>query len=131
GLGPREAVCCDSPDVLIPARPGRPIAVFSADCVPLLIYDPDARRLAVAHAGWRGTAQSAARAAVDALVAAGSHSEGLLAAVGPSIGPCCYEVDKPVVARLDAALPGPWGARVRGGGAGRRVLDLWAGGAGR
>ena len=106
--------------------PGLPIAVFSADCVPLLIYDPDARRLAVVHAGWRGTAQSAARAAVLALVEAGGRSEEFLAAVGPSIGPCCYEVDKPVIARLDAAFPGRWGAWVRSVGAGKWMLDLWA-----
>lgn len=121
-----EGGCAGNADVLITGKPGLPIAVFSADCVPLLIYDPDARRLAVVHAGWRGTAQSAARAAVDALVAAGSRSEGLLAAVGPSIGPCCYEVDKPVVARLDAAFPGRWGAWVRSAGAGKWMLDLWA-----
>ena len=118
--------CVGNADVLITGKPGLPIAVFSADCVPLLIYDPDARRLAVAHAGWRGTAQSAARAAVDALVQAGSRPEGLLAAVGPSIGPCCYEVDKPVVARLDSAFPGQWGAWVRSVAAGKWMLDLWA-----
>jgi len=118
--------CAGKADVLMTDRPGLPIAVFSADCVPLLIYDPDGRRLAVVHAGWRGTAQSAARAAVLALVEAGGRPEGFLAAVGPSIGPCCYEVDKPVIARFDAAFPGRWGAWVRSVGAGKWMLDLWA-----
>jgi YfiH family protein len=113
-------------DVLMTDRPGLPIAVFSADCVPLLIYDPEGRRLAVVHAGWRGTVQSAARAAVLALAEAGGRPEGFLAAIGPSIGPCCYEVDKPVIARLDAAFPGRWGAWVRSVGAGKWMLDLWA-----
>ena len=113
-------------DALMTDRPGLPIAVFSADCVPLLIYDPDGRRLAVVHAGWRGTAQSVARAAVLALVEAGGRPEEFLAAVGPSIGPCCYEVDKPVIARLDQAFPGRWGAWVRSVGLGKWMLDLWA-----
>src|SRR5438552_1300833 len=118
--------CAGKADVLMTDRPGLPIAVFSADCVPLMTYDPDGRRLAVGHAGWRGTAQSAARAAVLALVEAGGMPERFLAAVGPSIGPCCYEVDKPVIARLDAAFPGRWGAWVRSVGAGEWMLDLWA-----
>ena len=113
-------------DAILTVTPGLPIAVFSADCVPLLLYDPDGRRLAAAHAGWRGTVQSVTRAAVEALVAAGGRPESFLAAVGPSIGPCCYEVDKPVIARLDAAFPGRWGAWVRSVGVGKWMLDLWA-----
>jgi len=118
--------CVGNADVVMTDRPGLPIAVFSADCVPLLIYDPDGRRLAAAHAGWRGTAWSVARAAVEALVEAGGRPEGFLAAVGPSIGPCCYEVDKPVIARLDQAFSGRWGAWVRSVGPGKWMLDLWA-----
>ena len=76
--------CVGNADVVMTDRPGLPIAVFSADCVPLLIYDPDGRRLAAAHAGWRGTAWLVARAAVEALVEAGGRPEGFLAAVGPS-----------------------------------------------
>jgi len=121
-----EGGCVGTADVVMTDRPGLPIAVFSADCVPLLIYDPDGRRLAAVHAGWRGTAQSVARAAVEALAAAGGPPEGFLAAVGPSIGPCCYEVDKPVIARLDQAFPGRWGAWVRSVGPGKWMLDLWA-----
>lgn len=113
-------------DAIVTAMPGLPIAVFSADCVPLLVYDPDGRRLAAAHAGWRGTVQSVARAVVEALVEAGGRPEGFVAAVGPSIGPCCYEVDKPVIAQLDQAFPGRWGAWVRSGGPGRWMFDLWA-----
>lgn len=113
-------------DALVTETPGLPIAVFSADCVPLLVYDPDGRRLAAAHAGWRGTVQSVARAAVEALVEAGGRAERFLAAVGPSIGPCCYEVDKPVIAALDRSFAGHWGAWVRSAGSGKWMLDLWA-----
>jgi YfiH family protein len=113
-------------DAILTVTPGLPIAVFSADCVPLLLYDPDGRRLAAAHAGWRGTVQSVTRAAVEALVAAGGRPESFLAAVGPSIGPCCYEVDKPVIAQLDQAFTGRWGAWVKSVGPGKWMLDLWA-----
>ena len=113
-------------DALVTGTPGLPIAVFSADCVPLLVYDPDGRRIAAAHAGWRGTVQSVARAAVAALVEAGGRPEHFLAAVGPSIGPCCYEVDKPVIAQLDQTFAGRWGAWVRSTGSGKWMLDLWA-----
>src|SRR5215468_6338608 len=118
--------CVGKADALLTDTPGLPVAVFSADCVPLLIVDPDGPRLAAVHAGWRGTARAVARAAVLALVEAGGRPERFLAAVGPSIGPCCYEVDKPVIARLDAAFPGAWGAWARAAGPGKWMLDLWA-----
>src|SRR4030095_13210316 len=60
---------------ILTGTPGLPIAVFSADCVPLLLYDPDGRRLAAAHAGWRGTVQSVARAAGEGFGAAGARPE--------------------------------------------------------
>ena len=112
-------------DAIVTMTPGLPIAVFSADCVPLLLYDPEGRRLAAAHAGWRGTVQSVARATVEALMAAGGRSERFLAALGPSIGPCCYEVDKPVIAQLDQAFAGRWGTWVKAAGPGKWMLDLW------
>jgi len=112
-------------DAIVTDTPGLPIAVFSADCVPLLLYDPDGRRLAAVHAGWRGTVQQVARATVEALVEAGGRAECVLAAVGPAIGPCCYEVDKPVIAQLDQAFAGRWGAWVKSVGTGKWMLDLW------
>jgi len=118
--------CVGEADALVTDTPGLPAAVFSADCVPLLLYDPEGRRLAAVHAGWRGTARSVARAAVDALGEAGGVPGRFLAAIGPSIGPCCYEVDRPVIARLDEAFPGTWGAWVRSVGPGKWMLDLWA-----
>ena len=104
----------------------RPAAsVFTADCLPIVLFDPDGRRLAVVHAGWRGTVQSVARAAVTALTRAGAPPEGLLAAVGPSIGPCCYEVDLPVIERLRTGFPSAWPTWVTPVGPGKWMLDLW------
>ncbi len=112
-------------DVLVTDRPGLPLAIFTADCLPIVICDTPGRRLAVAHSGWRGTVRSAARAAVSALVEDGGRPETMLAAIGPSIGPCCYEVDEAVIERLEAAFPGVWGDWVEAGRPGRWMLDLW------
>jgi hypothetical protein len=112
-------------DVLASAAPGVPVAVFTADCLALILYDPTTRRLAVAHSGWRGTVRGAARAAVEALARAGASPAHLVCAVGPSIGPCCYEVDAPVFDALEAAFPGRAASWATPAGPGKWMLDLW------
>jgi hypothetical protein len=113
-------------DALLTDRPGLAVSVFTADCLPILLWDPRGRRLAAVHAGWRGTVASVTAAAVDALRAAGSRTADLLAAVGPAIGACCYEVDGPVTERLEATFPGRWQAWATPGRPGRFMLDLRA-----
>ena len=112
-------------DVVMTVRPGLPLAIFTADCLAIVVYDPGQRRLAMAHAGWRGTIDGAARVAVDALTRAGGAPETFVVAIGPSIGPCCYEVDRPVIDRLTAAFPGTWRDWVTAAGPGKWMLDLW------
>jgi polyphenol oxidase len=112
-------------DALLTERAELPLAIFTADCLPVVIWDPAGRRLAAVHAGWRGTVQSVTRAAVDGLVEAGSSADGLVVAIGPSIGPCCYEVDGPVIDRLSAAFPGGWERWTIPAGPGKWMLDLW------
>jgi len=112
-------------DALMTERPGLPLAIFTADCVPIVVYDLANRRLAMVHAGWRGTVEAVARVAVHALVEAGGRPETFLAALGPSIGPCCYEVDAPVIARLDTAFPDAGRAWVTATSPGKWMLDLW------
>jgi YfiH family protein len=72
--------------------PGLLVGVETADCLPVLLVDPRRRAVAAVHAGWRGTADGIATRAVRALVTGGSDPGDLLAALGPGIGPCCYEV---------------------------------------
>jgi YfiH family protein len=79
-------------DAAVADRAGLLLGIETADCLPVLIVDPPRRAVAAAHAGWRGTAAGVARAAVDALRDGGSEPARLLAALGPAIGPCCYEV---------------------------------------
>ena len=112
-------------DILVADRPGLLLAIFTADCLPIVIYDPLNRRLAVVHAGWRGTVQSVTRAAADALVSQGGEAEHFVAAIGPSIGPCCYEVDRPVIDRLAPAFPADWESWVTPKREGHWMLDLW------
>lgn len=81
-----------SADGSITEEPGSILAIETADCLPVLIVDPVARRVAAAHAGWRGTAKEVAKRAVESLLDAGSRVDDLVAALGPSNGPCCYEV---------------------------------------
>jgi YfiH family protein len=73
------------------------IGVGVADCAPILLFDPVKQVIAALHAGWKGTASGIARKGVSAMTANfGSNPTDLVAAIGPSIGPCCYEVDEPV-----------------------------------
>lgn len=79
-------------DAAVAEEPGIMLGIETADCQPVLLVDPVARRVAAAHAGWRGTVAGVTRAAALALVARGSRPSDIVAALGPSIGPCCYEV---------------------------------------
>lgn len=84
-------------DALITRKRGVALAMSTADCVPLLFYDPVTEAIGVAHAGWRGTARGIAAATVAALQEQfGARPADLLVGVGPSIGPCCYEVSEEV-----------------------------------
>jgi YfiH family protein len=112
-------------DVLLCAERGVTLAMHTADCVPILLWDPRRRAVGAVHAGWRGTAAGVAAAAVAAMARAfGSAADDLRAALGPAIGPCHYEVDEPVAA---AFASWPWAARVlRPGRPGHWWLDLAA-----
>lgn len=79
-------------DALWTKRPDLAVGVRTADCVPILIVDPRGGRVAAVHSGWRGTDLRIAERAVEALVRDGAVAAELLAAVGPCIQRCCYEV---------------------------------------
>jgi polyphenol oxidase len=91
-----------SGDALWTAAPGIAVAVRTADCVPVLLVDQRRRGVAAVHAGWRGSAAGIAARAVAALChGIGAEPSELRAAIGPHIGPCCYEVDGPVVGAIE------------------------------
>jgi polyphenol oxidase len=109
-------------DAALAPEPGLVLGIETADCLPVLVVDPQRRAVAAAHAGWRGTVAQVAREAVRALVAGGSRKGDLRAALGPGIGPCCYEVGDDVRQAF-----GPEGAAFfRPGPRGRDHLDVRA-----
>ena len=88
-------------DALITNLADVPLLLFYADCVPVLLADPETGAIGLAHAGWRGTAAQIAKKTVRAMTEAfGVRPENLLAGIGPSIGACCYEVDDAVRDRM-------------------------------
>jgi YfiH family protein len=115
-------------DVIVANQPNVAIAVQAADCVPLLIADKRTGAVAAAHAGWRGLAAQVPIETVTALTRAfGSRAEDLLAAVGPAIGPCCYEVGDDVreaMARVFAGRDTSW--FTAGRSSGKWMFDTWA-----
>ncbi|MCC6174649.1 MAG: peptidoglycan editing factor PgeF [Chloroflexi bacterium] len=107
-------------DILVTRERGFLLMQRFADCVPILLADTHGRAVSVAHAGWRGTALDVAARAVEAITELGAEPADLHAGIGPSIGPCCFEVGEEVV----AAFPDADGARSTGPN-GRPHLDLW------
>ncbi|MGA7671127.1 MAG: peptidoglycan editing factor PgeF [Nitrolancea sp.] len=102
-----------STDALVTRTVSLPLLVYTADCVPLIAYDPSKHALGVAHAGWRGTVANVAGALVETMHDAfASNPADLIVGIGPSIGPCCYEVGDEVIdawresgiARLENAI---------------------------
>ena len=92
-------------DALITNEPGLPLTVFSADCGVILLYDPVRQAIGAVHAGWRGCAGGILEKAVQAMSEAfRSDPRDLLAAIGPCIGPCCFETDSDVPEAMRAAL---------------------------
>lgn len=85
--------------------PGVTLCIFSADCIPILLFDPEKKAAAAVHAGWRGTAAAIAAVAVETMAREfGSAPVNVRAAIGPGIGPCCFETDGDVPAAMTAAL---------------------------
>ncbi len=101
---PAQPGTCEA-DGLITDQPEVCLTIFSGDCIPVLLYDPVRRCIAAAHAGWRGTAAGIAARAAEAMVRDyGCQAENILAAIGPGIGPCCFETHADVPEGLRAGL---------------------------
>lgn len=89
-------------DGLITNQRGIALIIFSADCVPLLFYDPIKQVVAASHAGWRGTVKQIGGKTVRLMKEKfGSDPKDIIAAIGPSIGKCCFEVDRDTASLFD------------------------------
>ena len=94
GMPEGDALMTDRPDILI--------TIETADCTPILLFDPARPAVAAIHAGWRGTVANIVAATVRAMTAAyGSNPRTMRAGIGPTIGPCCYEVGREVWDRVE------------------------------
>lgn len=95
----------DGCDGLITNEPGVALTVFSADCTPVLLYDPVRRAVGAVHAGWRGTALRIPARAVEAMTREfGTNPADVRAAIGPCISACCFETREDVPAAMRAAF---------------------------
>ena len=88
-------------DALITDQPGVTVVVRTADCVPVLVYDRRCKAVAAIHAGWRGALARIVPKTIELMVARFAIQTGdLRVSIGPSAGPCCYEVDHAVLEPL-------------------------------
>lgn len=110
-------------DGLVTAASGRPLAVLAADCVPVLLADPQAGVIGVAHAGRRGMRAGIVDAIVAAMSRLGAQPERTVAVLGPAVCAGCYEVPADLRAAVATTVPAAWATSRRG----TPSLDLHAG----
>ncbi len=112
-------------DALVTNKKGICICVQTADCVPILLFDPVNNVIAAIHAGWRGTVKKIAAAAVQKMVAKfGSDPANIVAAIGPSISPAIYEVGSEVTEAVRQSIPNAENV-IRLNSSGKNHIDLW------
>jgi YfiH family protein len=100
-------------DGLITDRPGVPLMTIHADCPAILLYDPVRKAAGTLHSGWRGTVGKIGLEGVRQMVQTyGSDPSDILAGIGPSIGPCCYQVGEPVLSEVRQAFGADDAARL-------------------
>jgi YfiH family protein len=93
-------------DALFTREPGYVLAVQTADCVPVLLADMRLRAVAAVHAGWRGALRRIGAKTLGRMqMEYGTHPEDVIAAIGPGIGRCCYEVGEDVAREFNAQFP--------------------------
>ena len=111
-------------DALVTNQPEVLLTVRTADCVPVLVHDPVHGVVAAIHAGWRGAVEGIIPRTLSTMTQRfGSEPRWIRVGIGPSVGPCCYEVDEPVLERLRQRFP-DWRTVARETGPGRAILDL-------
>lgn len=115
----------EATDALITKEKKVPLTTYFADCVPIFILDPVTPAIGLSHAGWKGTVMKIGAKTIKRMAEKfGTKAQECLIGIGPSIGPCCYEVDEGVVERLAANFLN-WETFLKPTGEGRFLLDLW------
>lgn len=123
----RGAAAPPEADAVVATAPGDVVGVVTADCVPILLAVDGGAAVAAVHAGWRGLGRGVVEAGVAELVrASGAAVTRVTAAIGPHIGPCCYEVDAPVLDAMRARFGDAAGEHAQRVRTGHALLDLGA-----
>ena len=92
-------------DAIITGLKSVPIGIMTADCLPIIIYDPVNNAIGAAHGGWKGTALGVAVRTIEAMAESfGTAARDVVAALGPHIGPCCYQVKGNVIDEFEKAF---------------------------
>jgi YfiH family protein len=113
-------------DALITDQPGVTVAVRTADCVPVLVYDRRRKVAAAIHAGWRGALAGIVPKTIQLMIARFSTDEAdVRVSIGPSAGSCCYEVDEAVLEPLRSGST-EWSSLLKDRRGNRAKLDLKA-----
>ena len=113
-------------DAMVSATPGLSMMMRYADCVPILLFDPVRNAVGLVHAGWRGTLARIAHRTVRAMTDRfGCLPHNVHAGIGPSIGPCCYQIGPEVVARVHATLGQGTDLLQQSEASGHAHLNLW------
>jgi YfiH family protein len=110
-------------DGMVTCVSGIALGIFTADCVPILMVDEDSHVVAALHAGWRGTLAGIAAEGVRAMVALGARPASIRAALGPSIGLCCFEVNAALAENFARQIPDA-NVHTRPGRPSKAFLDL-------
>jgi polyphenol oxidase len=119
----RDGASMPRVDALTTVDPGVWLVIYTADCVPALIYDTRTSAVAAVHAGWRGVAGDILASTLRAMrLAFGTTPSDCRIVLGPAIGGCCYEVDLPVARAMESSAS--WSYAARPTAPGRWHLDL-------
>nr|WP_319511195.1 peptidoglycan editing factor PgeF [uncultured Draconibacterium sp.] len=118
-----EAIISET-DALVSNQPGLCLCVQTADCVPVLLFDPVEKVVAAVHAGWRGTVGGIVEKAISKMTNYGASAKNIVAAIGPSISPEIYEVGDEVVDAARKSIPNVE-ATLHKNGTGKFHFNLW------
>ena len=113
-------------DGIVTGDKGLPIFCFTADCVPVLLWDARGRAAGAVHCGWRSSVGDILKNALDAMIGLGAESGDIRAAIGPAIGRCCFETDDDVPAAVEAWLGGDTEGLFTKRADGKTLVDLRA-----
>ena len=114
-------------DALMTNEPSWTLVTYHADCVPVFLLDPCHRAIAMIHAGWRGTAgRIVQHTLADMETAYDTRPQDVLAYIGPSIGPCCFQVGEEVRDAFLEKIPQSEQAIKRDATPQKWKIDLWA-----